>query len=171
MAQPAAAHAADAPAVDQSRAQPPASGPETDGGQQTPTSPGWVVLGIVIVFGLAWLVTSLTTHLPTWTKGTWFGSVSKSIEFPVYAIILGFLFNWILSALGIRDKTAPAYRTELYIKIGLVLLGSTVNINIILAAAIPSILQALLIISTVFFFTWWFAGKLGIGPHLRALLS
>jgi uncharacterized integral membrane protein (TIGR00698 family) len=134
-------------------------------------SGAWTLAGLVIVVALAWVVQVLTTNLPDWTEGTWFGQVSKSIEFPVYAIILGFAFNGILSLLGIRDRMSGGFRTEFFIKIGLVLLGAGVNITVILDMGLPAVVQALLLISVVFFFTWWFAGIIGLEPHLRALLA
>ncbi|MGO1543035.1 MAG: YeiH family protein [Gulosibacter sp.] len=138
--------------------------PVTNGG-------GWTILGLLLVVALAVSVQILTSNMPDWTADTWFGPLAKSIEFPVYAIALGFLFNGILSATGVRDKMSAGFRTEFFIKIGLVLLGTTVNINVILEMGLPAIIQALLLITIVFFFTWWFAGIIGLEPHLRALLA
>jgi uncharacterized integral membrane protein (TIGR00698 family) len=142
-----------------------------DAQEQPQGSPAWGFAGFVLVLALAWVVQVLTTNLPDWTEGTWFGQVSKSIEFPVYAIILGFAFNGILSLLGIRDRMSGGFRTEFFIKIGLVLLGAGVNVTVILDMGLPAVLQALLLIAVVFFFTWWFAGIIGLEPHLRALLA
>lgn len=138
---------------------------------ETQGSPAWGFAGFVLVLALAWIVQVLTTNMPDWTAGTWFGQLAKSIEFPVYAIILGFAFNGLLSLLGIRDKLSGGFRTEFFIKIGLVLLGASVNITVILDLGLPAVLQALLLIAVVFFFTWWFAGIIGLEPHLRALLA
>ena len=138
---------------------------------ETQGSPAWGFAGFVLVLALAWIVQVLTTNMPDWTADTWFGQLAKSIEFPVYAIILGFAFNGILSLLGIRDKLSGGFRTEFFIKIGLVLLGASVNITVILDMGLPAVLQALLLIAVVFFFTWWFAGIIGLEPHLRALLA
>lgn len=142
-----------------------------DAPEETQGSPAWGFAGFVLVLALAWIVQVLTTNMPDWTAGTWFGQLAKSIEFPVYAIILGFAFNGILSLLGIRDKLSGGFRTEFFIKIGLVLLGASVNITVILDMGLPAVLQALLLIAVVFFFTWWFAGIIGLEPHLRALLA
>ncbi|WP_103061474.1 YeiH family protein [Actinomyces qiguomingii] len=135
------------------------------------TSPGWTVLGVIVVVGLAAAVDYLSSHIPAWSEGTWFGAIAGTIEFPVYAIALGFAANAILSALGVMERLSAAFRTEFFIKTGLVLLGSTVNINVIASAAAPAVIQALLMISTVFLFTWWIAGLLRVEPHLKALLA
>lgn len=145
--------------------------PEQRDGEAKATRPGWTLAGVLLVFGLAALVSVLVARMPEWTEGTWFGPLAKSIEFPIYAIILGFAVNGILSLLGWADKMAAAFRTELFIKTGLVLLGSTVNLGVIVSAAAPAVIQALLLIATVFMLTWWFAGVLGVENHLRALLA
>ncbi len=94
-----------------------------------------------------------------------------AIEYPVYAIALGLLVNAALSAAGVRDRIASGFRTEFFIKTGLVVLGATVVLSVIARAAGPAILQGLLLISGVFAFTWWFAGRLGLDDRLRALLA
>ncbi|RAX21580.1 MULTISPECIES: YeiH family protein [unclassified Actinomyces] len=148
----------------------PAAEPTPDARPEA-TSPGWTLLGVIVVVGLAAAVDYLDSHVPLWSEGTWLGGIAGSIEFPVYAIALGFVANALLSALGVIDRLSAAFRTEFFIKTGLVLLGSTVNINVIVSAAAPAIIQALLMISTVFLFTWWIAGLLRVEPHLKALLA
>lgn len=134
-------------------------------------TPAGTAVGVVLVVGLAFLVYWLSRGIPTWSEGSALEDIVRPIEFPVYAIIVGFTFNAILNGLGIHGRLAAAFRTELYIKTGLVLLGATVNINVIISAALPSILQALVLITTVFLFTWWFAGLFGLDKQLRALLA
>nr|WP_300144222.1 putative sulfate exporter family transporter [Propionicimonas sp.] len=126
-------------------------------------------IAVVLVLGIATHI--LTEGVPAWTKGTAFGSVAKTIEFPLYAILLGLLGNAVLSATGLRDRLLPGFRTEFFIKTGLVLLGASINFAIIIRAAGPAIAQAVLLISFVFLFTWWVAGKLGVEEKLRALLA
>jgi uncharacterized membrane protein YadS len=130
-----------------------------------------VLAGIVVVVGLAALTKYLEKNVPVWTVDTGFGKVAKSIEYPVYAIAVGLIGNGILSALRIRDALAPAFRTEFFIKTGLVLLGISVNLSMIWKAAGPAIVQALILITSIFFFAWWLGGKLGLDEKLRALLG
>jgi uncharacterized membrane protein YadS len=52
-----------------------------------------------------------------------------------------------------------------------VLLGASINLKVLVTAAVPAIIQALLLISIVFGFTWWLGGRLGIEDKLRALLA
>ena len=134
-------------------------------------SMGWTVAGLAVVLGLSAVVKILTDRLPDATAGTGIGQVAESIEYPVYAIALGFLGNAVLSLTGVRVRMTAAFRTEFFIKIGLVLLGATINFAIVVRAAGPAVLQAVALITVVFLFTWWFAGLLGIDHKLRALLA
>lgn len=155
------------------------AGPETDQAWATHAQPdprreataATTAAGVVLVVGLAVLVYWVAQSMPSWTEGTAVEEIVRPVEFPVYAIIVGFSANAILNALGVHGKLSAAFRTELYIKTGLVLLGATVNINVIISAALPAILQALVLITTVFIFTWWFAGLFGLDKQLRALLA
>ncbi|WIY82792.1 putative sulfate exporter family transporter [Propionimicrobium sp. PCR01-08-3] len=131
----------------------------------------WTALGVVVLLALGIAVHALTEWVPAATKGTGFGQIAKSIEFPVYAILVGFAANAILSVLGVRQKMSKAFRTEFLIKTGLVLLGASINFAVIAKAALPAIAQAFLLIAAVFLFTWWFSGLLGLDDKLRALLS
>ncbi|ACZ29758.1 conserved hypothetical protein [Xylanimonas cellulosilytica DSM 15894] len=133
--------------------------------------PAYAVVGLALLLGLAWLARFLADGVPVWLEDTALAGVAKSVEYPVYAIALGLLGNLALSLAGVRDRLAAAFRTELFIKLGLVLLGATINFASIAKAGGPGILQAVLLISLVFGFTWWLGGKLGVDDKLRALLA
>lgn len=130
-----------------------------------------IVGGVAAVLVLGALTRLLEQQLPTWLSDTPLERLGKAIEFPVYAIALGLIGNFVLGKLGIRDKLSGGYRTEFFIKTGLVLLGASVDLKLLVTAAGPAIIQAVLLITIVFGFTWWFAGKLGIDDKLRALLA
>ena len=51
------------------------------------------------------------------------------------------------------------------------LLGASINLKVLVTAAGPAIIQALLLITIVFGFTWWLGGRLGLDDKLRALLA
>jgi len=135
------------------------------------TAAGWALGGVAVVVALAAVTRFLEQTVPAATKGTAIGGVAAAVEYPVYAILLGLLGNAVLTQLGVRDRLAGGFRTEFFIKTGLVLLGASINIAVIVSAAGPAILQAVVLISVVFGFTWWLGGRLGLDPKLRALLS
>ncbi|MGN9845198.1 YeiH family protein [Nonomuraea sp. H19] len=138
---------------------------------ETSTAPRtwqWNALGVLTVLLLAAATRFLEQGVPSWFEGN---ALAKAIEFPVYAIALGLLGNAVLTATGLRDRLAGGFRTEFFIKTGLVLLGASINLKVIVTAAGPAIVQGIVLISTVFLFTWWLGGKLGLDDKLRALLS
>jgi uncharacterized membrane protein YadS len=114
----------------------------------------WRIASIALVLALSWLVRLLERGLPPALPNlTWL----KSVEFPVYAILIGLAVGALLGALGLRERLRWAFRTELFIKTGLVLLGASIDLAAIARAAVPSIVQSLLLISSVFLATWWIA--------------
>lgn len=150
-----------APAIERTGAAP----TETRG---TLDGPIGFAISAAIVLGLAGLVRFIDLNLAGWFPGVaWL----PSIEFPVYAIAIGLLGGAILAALGLRERLAAAFRTEFFIKVGLVLLGASINLAVIARAAGPAIVQAVVLISTVFLATWWFAGRLGLDDKLRAVIA
>ena len=132
---------------------------------------GYAIAGVLVVLVLGSATRFLETQVPHWAAGTPFAKVAKSIEFPVYAIALGLIGNAILTKLAVRDALSHGFRTEFFIKTGLVLLGASINLKVLVTAAGPAIIQALLLISIVFGFTWWLGGRLGLDDKLRALLA
>ena len=126
---------------------------------------------MLVVIALGAVTRYLENQVPQWAAGTPFARVAKSIEFPVYAIALGLIGNLILTKLALRDTLSAGFRTEFFIKTGLVLLGASINLKLLVTAAGPAIIQALLLISIVFGFTWWLGGRLGLDDKLRALLA
>jgi uncharacterized integral membrane protein (TIGR00698 family) len=139
--------------------------------EERSTGIGYAVAGVLVVVLLGAATRFLETQVPQWATGTPFAKVAKSIEFPVYAIALGLIGNAVLSKLALRDALSKGFRTEFFIKTGLVLLGASINLKVLVTAAGPAIIQALLLISIVFGFTWWLGGRLGLEDKLRALLS
>ncbi len=144
-----------------------------DGGLTAPSAAfwGWSALGLVAVLTLASTTRFLESWVPEIAEGTALSGFASAVEYPVYAIVLGLLGNLVLSLAGLRDRLAPAFKTEFFIKTGLVLLGSTVLFDVIIRAAGPAVLQALVLVTSVFLFAWWIGGKLGLDDRLRALLA
>lgn len=136
-----------------------------------PSGTWYAVAGVLVVLVLGAATRFLEQQVPTWADDTAFEGLAKSIEFPVYAIALGLIGNVVLSRLALRDALSTGFRTEFFIKTGLVLLGASINLKLLVTAAAPAIVQALLLITVVFGFTWWLGGRLGLDDKLRALLA
>jgi uncharacterized integral membrane protein (TIGR00698 family) len=61
--------------------------------------------------------------------------------------------------------------TELYVKIGLILLGSGVIFGDILKAGALGLIQALLVVVSVWYFAYWISTKLKIDQELKMMLA
>ncbi|MFD2967402.1 YeiH family protein [Sphingobacterium bambusae] len=64
-----------------------------------------------------------------------------------------------------------ALATELYVKIGLVLLGTTVIFGDILKAGSLGLMQALIVVLSVWYFSFWLCKKLKIDQEMSMMLS
>jgi len=144
---------------------------ETSSITQPVKAPAWIrfVAGLLLVLMLsmvAWWVTRkvYAVTLPLGIPG-------KTLEYPIWAVLFGLLGNLVLSLTGARDFLRPGIRTEFFLKVGLVLLGSGINLTLLVTAAGGAILQAVIMITSVFFFTWWLANLFGLDEKLRAVMA
>ena len=134
-------------------------------------SPYWVrvVSGLILTIALtvlAWWVTKsiYSISLP-------FGIPGKTLEYPIWAVLLGITANLVLRLFKAKDFVQPGIRPELFLKIGLVLLGSGINLSLLVSTAAGAIIQALILITCVFFFSFWLAGKFGLDDKMKAVMS
>jgi len=134
-------------------------------------SPDYVgfILGLAVVIALAFLARWL--KIQVYGMKLPLGIPGKALEYPLWAALVGLAANYILKAVNLYDRLKPGFRTELFLKIGLVMLGATVSFKIILTAAGGAIIQGIIMVSAVFFFSWWLGGKFGMPDTLRAVMS
>ncbi|MEW5871845.1 MAG: putative sulfate exporter family transporter [Chloroflexota bacterium] len=134
-------------------------------------SPDYVgfIIGLVIVVVLAFVA--------RWLKGLVYGASlpfgipGKVLEFPLWAALVGLVVNGILKAANVYEKVKSGFRTELFLKVGLVLLGAGISFKVIVTAAFGAIIQGLIMVTCVYFFSWWLGGKFGLSDSLRAVMS
>jgi uncharacterized integral membrane protein (TIGR00698 family) len=146
------------------------------------------LLNIIFVFGIVYAIAILASA----TLGK--SAIATAKGFPVVfmlttiALILagnGFLKKWNLEAvifslsigLIIRNFFAvptwlkESLSTELFVKIGLVLLGTSVIFGDILKAGSLGLIQALLVVISVWYFAFWISKKMGIDEEMSVMLS
>lgn len=127
------------------------------------------LIGLAIVFVLM-LVTHYVYNLvkPLTLPGNIPGSV---LEYPIWAAAFGLIANYILKAFKVHNQVKSGFRTELFLKIGLILLGAKISFTVLVTSAGGAIVQGLIMVTSVYFFSWWLAGKFGIPDTLRAVMS
>ena len=121
-------------------------------------------LSFLLVAALALLANRLS-----YASKLWLGR--ELLEYPLWAVGLGLLANLLISATGVRDRLSAAFRTEFFLKTGLVLMGATINFMDILRVGGKGMLQAILVVTAVFFFTWHLSAWFGLDVKLRALMA
>jgi uncharacterized integral membrane protein (TIGR00698 family) len=94
--------------------------------------------------------------------------LNSVIEFVLWAVGLGLLVG---NTIPIPDRLRRAFRTEMFIKIGLVLLGARINFWVITVVGAKGLIQALLVVTTVFLVAYYAAIRLGLDKKFAAVLS
>lgn len=146
------------------------------------------LFNLLLVFGVVYVVAILATA----TLGK---SIIATVKgFPIVfflttiALILAgnsFLKNWNLEAVifslsigliisnffSVPTWLKDSLSTELFVKIGLVLLGTSVIFGDILKAGSLGLIQALLVVVSVWYFAFWISKKLGIDEEMAIMLS
>ena len=128
-----------------------------------------LLVGLVLILAFAFIITEIDAGISGWFKAQGIGK--NPFEYPLTAAILGLVVNFILRMTNTHDFIAPAIRTELFLKIGLVLMGVKVAFGEIMAKGLGGLIQGVIMVSSVFFFTWWLATKFHLGETLKAVMA
>ena len=127
------------------------------------------VAGLALVAGLAVIAWWLTRQVATLSLP--FGIPGRALEYPLWAVGVGLIGNVALKRARLHRAIEPGLRMELFLKIGLVLLGASISFAALVQAAGGAIIQGVTLIATVFLFCWWLGGRLGLENKLRAVMS
>ncbi len=125
--------------------------------------------GLVLVAGLTLLIAEFDAGIAKAFAGR--GVSQNPLEYPLVAVALGLVANVLLRGTRTHTFVRPGIRTELFLKIGLVLMAAGLNITVIMKEGAGGLLQALVLVSAVFFFTWWLATRFGLAPQLKAVMA
>ncbi|RBL87998.1 YeiH family protein [Chitinophaga flava] len=113
---------------------------------------------------LAIVLISLLAQLITTNKAI----KDLGIEVVLFSLILGLFIS---NVIGLPAWIKPALQTELYIKIGLVLLGTNIIFGDILQAGMLGIIQSVVVVFTVWYFSFWLCRMLGLDDEFRMMIS
>ncbi len=127
----------------------------------------WVGLVLLI------MLTLLVAEIDRWIAASFRaqGVTSNPFEYPLTAVIVGLIANLILRTLRLHDYVRPALRTEFFLKIGLVLLGARISLGDLFAIGAGGLIQAVIMVSSVFMFTWWLGGRMKIEARTKAVMA
>lgn len=129
---------------------------------------GWVAGGVLLLV-LTVLVAEFDKGIATLFKAQ--GVAQNPLEYPLTAVVLGLIANLILRVTRLHSLVRPAIRTELYLKIGLVLLGARISLGDLLATGAGGLVQAVIMVVSVFGFTWWLGGRVQLPETLKAVMA
>jgi len=90
------------------------------------------------------------------------------LEYVLWCLFIGLFIS---NVIGLPDWLRPAVQTEFYIKTGLVILGAGILFKEILEAGALGIIQAVLVVSVVWYFCYWLCQKLGVDDEFSAILA
>jgi len=90
------------------------------------------------------------------------------LEYVIFGLITGLLIS---NLTILPEWLREAARSEFYIKTGLVILGSSVLFTDIVKAGLPGLLQAVIVVSVVWFVALWIARKLKVDDEFGVILA
>ncbi|GCD82498.1 membrane protein [Parageobacillus thermoglucosidasius] len=117
------------------------------------------VSGFIVLFILSVLINIFSS---------WEWAQRYTLEAPLIALAIGLVISNIIP---IPDWFEAALRTELYVKVGIVLLGATLPFTLIVKAGPVAILQATIIAVVTFATTYFVGSKLGLDKRFAATLG
>src|SRR3990170_2434676 len=120
---------------------------------------GMYILGFPIVYVLAWLSQFIAGNS---TLNYW------GLEYVIFALVIGLFIS---NVIGLPDWLREAVRTEYYIKTGLVILGAGILFFEIVQAGALGIVQAVLVVSVIWYACFWLSRKLRVDDEFAAMLS
>ncbi len=97
------------------------------------------------------------------------GIKAIGLESVFFAVIIGLLIR---NTVGLPKWLAPAAKSEYYIKAGLVILGSSILFNEIMRAGALGMIQAVVVVFSVWYFSFWVSRRIfKIDQEMSMLLS
>ena len=121
------------------------------------------IRSFLIVFPIVWLLSLIALVL----AGN--GLVkSLNLEAVIFSLSIGLIIGNLFT---LPDWFRSALSTELFVKIGLVLLGTSVIFSDILKAGSLGLIQALIVVISVWYFAFWICKKLKLDEELSLMLS
>jgi uncharacterized integral membrane protein (TIGR00698 family) len=117
------------------------------------------MLGFVFIYAVT-LVAYVITGQQT-VKGL-------GLEIVLFSLLLGLFIS---NVLYVPSWVKPFIQTELYVKIGLILLGTSIIFQDVLKAGSLGLLQSVMVVLVVWQFSFWLCKQFKLDDELRTMLS
>jgi len=91
-----------------------------------------------------------------------------NLEAVIFSLTIGLLIG---NLFKLPKWFREVLSTEMFVKIGLVLLGTSVIFGDVLKAGSFGLLQALIVVLSVWYFAFWLCGRLGIDKEMSMMIS
>jgi uncharacterized integral membrane protein (TIGR00698 family) len=117
------------------------------------------VPGALLLYVLGWLSQAMAGYV---------GAAGFGLEYVIFALVIGLVVN---HTIGVPNWLREGLRTEYYIKTGLVVLGATILFDEIVGAGMLGIMQALVVVLSVWAFAFWLARRLRVDDEMATMLA
>ena len=114
-------------------------------------------------FPIVFILSALSFFVAGNSTVTFYG-----LEVVFWALLFGLFIS---NVIGVPEWLKTAVKTEFFIKIGLVLLGAEVLFGTIVKVGAYGMVQAIIVISCVFYVCFWVAKKLGLDDEFASILG
>ena len=130
--------------------------------------PGAIILGARVArYAAGFAAIFALALVAQWLAGN--ATVSYwGVEYVIFALAIGLFLS---NVVGLPGWMADAVRTEYYIKTGLVLMGATILFGELMQAGVLGMLQAVLVVSVIWYFGYWLARRLRVDEEFSVMLT
>ena len=119
----------------------------------------YIVPSLLIIFALT-ICAQLLANIPVVKK---FG-----FESVFFSVIIGLVIS---NVLRVPEWMKPAIQSEFYIKIGIICLGSTILFGEVMKSGAYGLVQSLIIVFSVWYFSYWTGRRMKVDPEMNTMLA
>ena len=120
---------------------------------------GQFILSFIIIYALALLADVITDVAFVKKMG---------LESVFFSVLIGLIVR---NTIGLPKWMGAAVRSEYYIKAGLVILGSSILFGEIMRAGSLGMIQAVIVVLSVWYFSFWVSRRMGVDSEMSMMLS
>ncbi|HUU40765.1 MAG TPA: putative sulfate exporter family transporter [Desulfatiglandales bacterium] len=138
-----------------------------------------IITGVLTVIGAAFMKRDVKRYIPGYIVIFVIAFIAlviagqKGIKYYGFEYVLWGLFIglFISNVLGVPGWLKAGIMTEYFIKIGLVCMGATIMFSVVIKAGAVGMVQALLVVAVVWFFTYWLCRRFGISERFSSIIA